>query len=91
MKRTYTSTQARTSFFKILDDVQRPDSHITITSGGEPKAVIMSFEEYDSLTETLEVLSHEDFIKDLREAEEDYKAGRFITHEELVKKLKLKQ
>lgn len=91
MKKTYTATQARAALFKIISDVQRPDSHITITSDGEPKAVIMSYEEYDSLIETLEVLSDAELMQDLKEAEEDVKAGRVSPIEDLYKKYNIKK
>ncbi len=90
MKKTYTATQARANLFKILDDVQRPDTHITITSDGEPKGVLMSFEEYDSLIETLEVLSDHELMASLKRADEDIKAGRVSTMEDLYKKFNVK-
>jgi antitoxin YefM len=55
IKTTISITEARKRIFDITEKVQTPNRVYTLTSGGKPKAVIMSAEEYESMLETMEV------------------------------------
>ena len=44
---------------------------------GQP-AVVMGYEDYESLIETLNILSNSETIKALAEAEDDLAAGRLV-------------
>ncbi len=79
------ATEAREKFFKILEEVKKPARVYTITLGGKPKAVILSAEEYGAWRETIEIMSNPEIIKDLKEAEKDFKAGRYVPLEEVLK------
>jgi len=82
---TLPATEVREKFFKILEDVKKPNRIYTITLAGKPKAVILSSEEYESWRETIEIMSNPDVVKDLKEAEKDFKAGRYTSLEEVLK------
>jgi prevent-host-death family protein len=82
---TLPATEARQKFFKILEDVKKPDRVYTITLDGKPKAVILSSEEYEAWRETIEIMSNPEIVKDLKEAEKDFKAGRYTPLEEVLK------
>jgi prevent-host-death family protein len=69
-------TEARDRLSEIIDDVGAGASAWVITKHGRPVAVIMSHDEYESLIETLNVLSDPDTMAALGEAEEDLAAGR---------------
>lgn len=79
------ATEVRKKFFKILEDVKKPNRVYTITLGGKPKAVILSCEEYEAWRETIEIMSNPKIIKDLKEAEKDFKAGHYVPLEEILK------
>lgn len=49
----------------------------TITVNGKPKAVVLSFEELESLEETAEVLAIPNIKKDLEKSRRQIKAGKF--------------
>lgn len=86
-KTTLSISEARKKIFEIAKEVQKPSTYYTLTEKGRPKAVIMSAEEFESWQETLEVMS--DFphlAKDIKEAEQDYTKGNYITLEELLAK-----
>ena len=57
---------------KILEDLvdQLPNTPhgFRITRGGEPQAVLISLDEYESLTETLDLLGDAEALADLNEA-----------------------
>jgi antitoxin YefM len=89
-KRTLPISEARKRIFEIAEDVQKPGVYYTLTEKGRPKAVILSYEEYDSLIETLEVM--QDFPelgKEIEELDKDIKSGKYKTYttlEELLAK-----
>ncbi len=49
----------------------------------------MSADEYDSLMETMEILSNPEIMKDIRQAEKDYREGKYSSWEEVKKELAL--
>ena len=89
-KNTITITEARKRIFQLADDVQRQSNHYTLTEKGKPKAILMSADEFESWMETLEVM-HEfpNILEDMKEADEDYKHGRVISLDDLLKEEKL--
>lgn len=80
-KYTLPISEARKKIFEIAEEVQKPDVYYVLTEKGRPKAVILSYEEYDSLIETLEVMEEvPDLDKELKELDEDIKTGRYKTY-----------
>jgi PHD/YefM family antitoxin component YafN of YafNO toxin-antitoxin module len=55
----------------------------------KPAAVLLSADEYEALQETLEVLEDEETLSALRESEEDVKAGRLASLDEVRRELGL--
>ena len=72
---TLSATTARSRFFYLLKRSVRAHMPIQITSR-TGNAVLISKEDYESLLETLELLSTPGVLKGVREAREDIKAGR---------------
>jgi prevent-host-death family protein len=84
MKKTYTATEARKQFFKLVRQAAKPGSKITITLEGEEPVVLMAQEELESWMETLEVMSDSQLVKDIKEAEE---RGDYTPWEDAKKEL----
>ena len=88
-KTTISISEARKRIFDIADEVQAPNKIYTLTADGRPKAVIMSAEEYESWTETMEVLRDcPDIFERIAESDRAVKTGNwsdFTTLEELEK------
>jgi len=85
-KTTLPISEFRTKIFKIVDEIQKQGSYYTITDKGRPKAIIMSAEEFESWQETLEVQRmFPNLDKDIKQARKDYKEGKCITLEEILK------
>ncbi|MCX9025516.1 MAG: hypothetical protein OIN85_05405 [Candidatus Methanoperedens sp.] len=57
---------------------------------GEHKTswVTISNDEYESMKSTLEVLSDTELLEQIKESEEDYKAGRYKKLRDLIKEAK---
>ena len=89
-KNTLSITEARKKIFDIAKDVQKPGVYYTLTENGKPKAVMLSYEEYDSFIETLEVMEEmPDLAKDIAEVDKAVKTGEYkkwTTLEELLAK-----
>ncbi|PIU16356.1 hypothetical protein COT20_00540 [bacterium (Candidatus Gribaldobacteria) CG08_land_8_20_14_0_20_39_15] len=68
-------TQARKELFQIAQEVQKPDIHYILTIEGKPELVLMSFEEYDSLLETVDFLSEPGALQELKTAEKEIEKG----------------
>jgi antitoxin YefM len=86
-KTTLSISEARKNIFEIADAVQRPSTYYTLTENGRPKAVMMSAEEFESWAETLDVIAEfPDLKKHIRQAEQEYKRGNFMTLEDLLEK-----
>jgi len=75
---TISITEARKKLFLIAKEVQTPGRSYTLTEKGRPKVTIISFEEYDSLKETIEILTEfPNLKKDMEEAEKAVKTGEY--------------
>lgn len=82
-------TDARATLSELLDLVEREQEHVVITRNGKPVAIVMSAHEWESWEETIEVLSDPELMEDLRASEEDVKAGRTYSWDEVKQDLGL--
>jgi antitoxin YefM len=62
-------TEVRDNIKAIIDEVVDTATEYTITRHGKPVAVILSYDEYESLVETLNILSDDDAMDAIAEAE----------------------
>lgn len=79
-------SEARKDIFKIAQEVQKPDTYYTLTENGRAKAVIMSAEEFESWQETIEIMADSQLMKEISEADKEFKQGKFIELENLTNK-----
>lgn len=84
---TISLTQLRPKFPKILDRVSKYFDRCIITRHGKPEAVVLAEEDYESLLETLEILSDKKFVQEIRTARQELKAGKGIAWNKAKKKL----
>ncbi len=82
-------TEARARLTELLDDVEARHEHVVITRKGRPAAVVISPEEWAALEETLEILQDEETLAALRESEDDVRAGRLLSLDEVRRELGL--
>lgn len=83
-------TEARKQIFDIAEEVQKPGVYFTLTEKGRAKAVVMSSDEFDSWSETMEVMREfPDLAKDIAEVDRDIESGaykNYTTLDELLAK-----
>jgi prevent-host-death family protein len=68
-------TEARNKFMKLPEQAAK-DQIFAVTRRNKEVMAVMSWELYEGLLETLEVLSDPELMKHLRTAIEDVRAGR---------------
>ena len=68
-------SEARERLSEIIDDVATTGADLVITKHGRPMAVVIGYDEYESLIETLNILSDPNTMSALAEAESDLDAG----------------
>jgi len=83
------ATKARNNFFDLLEKVKKEPFPVNITVKGIPEAVVMSKEEFDGLTATIETLSDSELMEKIRRSDDDIKAGRYVSWEDVKKELAL--
>ena len=71
-------TEARNRLSEIVDEVVSTGSDLVITKHGRPAAVLIGYEEYEALLETLNILSDTEAMAALAQAERDLAAGDLV-------------
>ena len=89
MTKTIPLAEAKKNLSSIVRDVEEKYDRFTITKNGVDKAVILSTEEFDGLTETLDILSRKEERDAIARAKAQVKAGKTVSLENLRKKYDL--
>ena len=74
MVKTLPISEVKARLPELVSGVAERDDEIVVTRNGKPAAVLVSYDEYERLKETLDVLSDERLMKQIR-ASESYLAG----------------
>jgi PHD/YefM family antitoxin component YafN of YafNO toxin-antitoxin module len=83
-----TITQARRALLDLPEQLAKsPDKAMNITRHGRPVLVLLPWELYESIIETLDELSDPDTTAALRSNLEDIRKGRLVSHEAARKTL----
>jgi antitoxin YefM len=76
-------TEAKARIAELADRVARQHDHFTITRNGRADVMLISVAEYESLQETLDLLSDDDALADLRQSREGFAAGATFAVDEV--------
>jgi prevent-host-death family protein len=68
----------------LLDEVARTHEQYTVTRNGQPVAVILAADDFESLMETIALLSDQPAMERLAEAERGVSEGELTTGEEMA-------
>ncbi len=79
----------RPGLSNIIKKINQKFERYVITRHGKPEVVMMSYEDYESILETLEIESDKVLMKRLKKAKEDLKAGKGSSLDEINKELGL--
>jgi antitoxin YefM len=70
-------------FSQVIDDVAGTHERVTVTRNGSPVAVILAVEDYESMMETLEILSDRQAVAEVREAEQQMAQGEVYSEDQV--------
>lgn len=76
-------SKAKASLSEFIRRVREEHESFAITHRGKVEGVLLSIEEYESLIETLEILSDKDLMARIRRGLMDEKAGRLHPYKEV--------
>lgn len=76
-------TEARRLLTQLPERLTPEKSVIPLTRRGEPVIALMSWELYESITQTMEVMADEEIMDAKRRSAKDITAGRVHSHEEV--------
>jgi antitoxin YefM len=74
--------EVRANLSKLVDEAVRTHERIEVTRQGRRAAVILSADDFDSIMETLAILSDQELMRELREAESE--SGDVYTLDEVT-------
>ena len=74
-------THTRNTLAKVLEQAEENHEPIVVTRSGKKPSVIMSMDEFESLKETLHLLSSPNNALRMQKSLEDYNSGHFVSGE----------
>lgn len=80
--------EVRANLSKLVDETVRTHQRIEVTRQGRRAAVILSADDFDSLIETLAILSDQDLAREVREAEAEAERGAIFTLDEVTEEMR---
>ena len=78
-------TKVKKDLLKIIKRMEKRDDIVAITKNGVPVSVMMPFEHYEGLLETIEILSDPKAMRFLKRSRKDFEIGRTVSHKEAWK------
>ena len=78
-------TKAKNVFLDLIRGIKESDDTIAITKNGVPEAILISKKKFDSLLETLDILSDEKAIKSIRKSMKEANKGEWLDFDEVFK------
>lgn len=70
-------TDVRGNLREVVDEIVRTGGEVTITRHGKPVAVLLAHDEYESLVETVNILSDDETMAAIAQSEAEFAAGKF--------------
>ena len=80
---TQSLASVKAHFSQVIDEVAGTHERVTVTKNGSPVAVILAVEDYESLVETLEILSDPSAMGEIRQAEAHMNDGEVYDEAEV--------
>ena len=83
LSETIPASKAKAHFSELLKRIKERHEAFPISQRGKVEGVLMSIAEYESLIETLEILSDREFMQSLERGLQDEREGRIFSHEDV--------
>jgi len=76
MSKTLPISEVKTRLPELVSGVAEREEEIIVTRNGKPAAVLVNYDEYERLKDSLEVLSDPDLMKQIRRSKNFYAKGK---------------
>ena len=76
-------TEAKNRLLELIRNLKARQEIVAITRDGVPAAVLLSMDQFEGLTETIELLSDPGAMRSLRRSLKQAKAGRWVSDKAL--------
>lgn len=80
--------EVRDNLSKLIDEAVRTHARIEVTRQGRRAAVILSADDFDSIMETLAILSDQELMHEVREAEAEAETGAVYTLDDVTEEMR---
>ncbi|WP_172582723.1 type II toxin-antitoxin system Phd/YefM family antitoxin [Subtercola boreus] len=80
---TLSVADARANFSKLVESASMTHERFEVTRNGSRSAVLLGADDYDSLVETVAVLSDSELMRDIRQGLDDLAAGDSVSSDEM--------
>lgn len=87
MTKSITLKKLRPSLPRVVDEVDSKMDRFVITKRGKPVAMMMSIDDYESLLETLSILSDPKLMKNIKQAQKEIRRGNVKSLAKVEKEL----
>ena len=84
---TVSLKELRPNLPKIVNRIDSQLDRVTVTKRGHPKIIMLSVDDFDGLTETLNILSDKSGIERIKKGIKEVKEGKTISLNDLRKKI----
>jgi antitoxin YefM len=88
MAKFQTITEAKAHLNEIVDALDDSTEEVVLTRHGKPAAILMGWNAWEGLLETLEIAMEPGALDELREAHARYLAGEYLTGDEVMASLR---
>jgi len=82
-----TTVDARRELTKLPEKLGANPATVAVTRRGKPVLAIMTWEDYQAILETLEILSDDETVERLRRSIKEVKEGKLITWQQAKARL----
>ena len=74
--KTYSVTESRARLCEMVKEAEATYDRFVLTKDGKPAAVLMSYDEYEGMLETLEIQQNPKLVKELLRRMENIRTGK---------------
>ena len=76
MSKTMPISEVKTRLPELVTGVEEREEEVVVTRNGKPAAVLVNYDEYERLKDTLDVLSDPNLMKQVDQSKKFYAKGR---------------
>ena len=70
---------AKAQLLEVLRRIEQQRGKVVITKNGTPKAVLLPYQDFEGLLETIDILSDSRTVEGVKRGLKDIKAGRVVS------------